>query len=109
MRRSDTQPQYSVARTCSSNRAALCSQAFSQEALEFQTRIAVKSGLEWGKTALPPALWADPPDISMANARDEAEMVMYPVVEAALKKTGGFRSIYPFDVLCNEGDTEGIA
>ena len=24
----------------------------------------------------------------MSNARDEAEMVMYPVVEAALKKTG---------------------
>ena len=24
----------------------------------------------------------------MANARDEAEMVMFPVVEAALKKTG---------------------
>ncbi len=34
------------------------------------------------------ALWTDPPDISMANARDEAEMVMFPVVEAALKKTG---------------------
>jgi len=63
-------------------------QAFSEEALAFQDRIAMKSGLEWGKTALPPALWTDPPDISMANARDEAEMVMFPVVEAALKKTG---------------------
>ena len=33
---------------------ACVSQAFSAEALAFQDRIAMKSGLEWGKTALPP-------------------------------------------------------
>ena len=42
---------------------ACVSQAFSEEALAFQDRIAVKSGLEWGKTALPPVcsqpLWTE--------------------------------------------------
>jgi predicted naringenin-chalcone synthase len=65
-----------------------CPQKFTQESLDFQNRIAAKSGLAWGSTALPPALWEDPPYITMAMARGEAEMVMYPVVEAALKKTG---------------------
>ena len=63
-------------------------QAFSQESLDFQARIAAKSGLGWDHTALPPAMFVDPPAINMANARTEAELVLYPVVEAALKKTG---------------------
>ena len=67
---------------------AIGAQKFTQDGLDFQTRIAEKSGLAWDYTALPPAMWADPPNISMAMARGEAELVMYPVVEAALKKTG---------------------
>lgn len=63
-------------------------QLFSKDALDFQNRIALRSGLGDGLTALPPSLHFDPPRTTMQLARDEAEIVMYPCVAEALQKCG---------------------
>ena len=63
-------------------------QLFSEESLEFQNRIARRSGLGDGLTAMPPSLFFDPPLTTMQLAREEAEMVMFPCVAEVLKKTG---------------------
>lgn len=60
---------------------------FTPEAIEFQEKILVRSGLGQN-TYLPPAVQVTPPDCSMARAREEFEMVIYPIIENLLKRTG---------------------
>ncbi|EFJ53061.1 hypothetical protein VOLCADRAFT_109539 [Volvox carteri f. nagariensis] len=62
-------------------------QRFTDEALEFQEKILQRSGLGQ-ETYLPPAVQVMPPDCSMANARKEFEMVVFPIVEELLQRTG---------------------
>lgn len=40
------------------------------------------------ETFFPPALFLEPPEVNMDTARQEAEMVLFPVVEDLLRKTG---------------------
>lgn len=55
--------------------------------MKFQTRLLDRSGL--GEcTYLPAALQSVPPVISMNTAREEAELVMFSVVEDVLERTG---------------------
>ena len=60
---------------------------FSEEAMEFQVRMLNKSGVS-DETMFPNGLQRDPPEPTMAWAREEAEMVLFSVVENLLKKTG---------------------
>jgi 3-ketoacyl-CoA synthase len=60
---------------------------FSEDALDFQLRMLNKSGVA-GETMFPNGLQRDPPEPTMAWAREEAEMVLFSVVENLLKKTG---------------------
>lgn len=60
---------------------------FTEDALTFQEKIMVRSGLG-NETYLPPAVQASPPQPSMKNARLEFEDVMFTCVEQLLKKTG---------------------
>ncbi|GLC34145.1 hypothetical protein PLESTB_000842300 [Pleodorina starrii] len=62
-------------------------QRFTDEALEFQEKILVRSGLGQ-QTYLPPAVQMMPPECTMENARKEFEMVVYPIVEELLQRTG---------------------
>jgi len=60
---------------------------FTQESIDFQEKILARSGLG-DHTYLPSNLLSIPPDISMARAREEAEMVMFTVLEGLFRKTG---------------------
>ncbi|MQM08492.1 hypothetical protein Taro_041349 [Colocasia esculenta] len=61
--------------------------SFSEENLDFQTWITGRSGLG-DETYLPSGIQARPPNLSMAEARMEAESVMFGVLDALFKKTG---------------------
>ncbi|KAJ6828127.1 putative 3-ketoacyl-CoA synthase 1 [Iris pallida] len=60
---------------------------FNQQSLDFQTKIAVRSGLG-DQTYLPPAIQARPPRLCMREARLEAEAVMFGCLEALFETTG---------------------
>ncbi len=60
---------------------------FDDEALDFQNRILSKSGLSQ-ETCFPAGLHRSPPESSMALAREEAQEVIFSVVEDLLAKTG---------------------
>ncbi|CAN6293911.1 unnamed protein product [Urochloa humidicola] len=60
---------------------------FNAPALEFQTKITRRSGLG-DRTYLPPGIQARPPRLSMAEARAEAEAVMFGCLDALFASTG---------------------
>ncbi|KAL1340187.1 hypothetical protein AAHE18_U099300 [Arachis hypogaea] len=60
---------------------------FSDENLAFQKKILERSGLGQ-KTYLPPAILQVPPNPCMAEARKEAEEVMFGAIDQLLQKTG---------------------
>ena len=60
---------------------------FSEENLAFQKKILERSGLGQ-KTYLPPAILSIPPNPCMAEARKEAEQVMFGAIDQLLEKTG---------------------
>ncbi|XP_062204861.1 3-ketoacyl-CoA synthase 1-like [Phragmites australis] len=60
---------------------------FDAEALEFQTKITKSSGLG-DRTYLPPGIQAQPPRLSMGEARAEAEAVMFGCLDALFAATG---------------------
>ncbi|XP_042468574.1 3-ketoacyl-CoA synthase 20-like [Zingiber officinale] len=60
---------------------------FTADNLAFQKRILERSGLGQS-TYFPEALHKTPPDLCMAEARKEAEMVMFGAVDELLEKTG---------------------
>ncbi|GIL94726.1 hypothetical protein Vretimale_703, partial [Volvox reticuliferus] len=62
-------------------------QRFTDEALEFQEKILQRSGLGQ-QTYLPPAVQIMPPECTMANARKEFELVVFPIIEELLQRTG---------------------
>nr|AAC34858.1 senescence-associated protein 15 [Hemerocallis hybrid cultivar] len=61
--------------------------AFNDKSLDFQTKITVRSGLG-DETYLPPGIQARPPKLSMAEARLEAETVMFGCLDALFESTG---------------------
>ncbi|KAL9319460.1 hypothetical protein ACSQ67_015977 [Phaseolus vulgaris] len=61
--------------------------SFSEENLSFQKKILERSGLGQ-KTYLPPAVLSLPPNPCMAEARKEAEEVMFGAIDQLLAKTG---------------------
>ncbi|MQM16485.1 hypothetical protein Taro_049442, partial [Colocasia esculenta] len=61
--------------------------SFSEENLDFQTRITGRSGLG-DETYLPSGIQGRPPNLSMAEARMEAESIMFGTLDALFKKTG---------------------
>ncbi|KAK9811672.1 hypothetical protein WJX72_008053 [[Myrmecia] bisecta] len=61
--------------------------AFTDQSLEFQEKIMERSGLG-DETYLPDAVQCRPPQINMANARAEAEMVLFESLANVLKNTG---------------------
>ena len=61
--------------------------AFTEETLSFQKKILERSGLGQ-KTYLPPAIMRVPPNPCMAEARKEAEEVMFGAIDEVLQKTG---------------------
>ncbi|CAN6288485.1 unnamed protein product [Urochloa humidicola] len=60
---------------------------FNAEALEFQTKITKRSGLG-DRMYLPPGILARPPRLSMAEARAEAEAVLFGCLDALFASTG---------------------
>lgn len=60
---------------------------FTEENLAFQKKILERSGLGQ-KTYFPDAVLRDPPNPCMAEARKEAEMVMFGAIDDLLSKTG---------------------
>ncbi|XP_062201261.1 3-ketoacyl-CoA synthase 1-like [Phragmites australis] len=60
---------------------------FNTEALDFQTKITKRSGLG-DRTYLPPGIQARPPRLSMAEARAEAEAVMFGCLDSLFAATG---------------------
>uniref|UniRef100_A0A5B7BIS5 3-ketoacyl-CoA synthase n=1 Tax=Davidia involucrata TaxID=16924 RepID=A0A5B7BIS5_DAVIN len=60
---------------------------FTEESLAFQKKILERSGLGQ-KTYFPEAILRCPPNLCMAEARNEAEMVMFTVIDELLAKTG---------------------
>jgi 3-ketoacyl-CoA synthase len=63
------------------------SRSYSEENLEFLKKITERSGLGQ-KTYLPEALWRLPMKPSLADARKEAETVMFGAIDELLEKTG---------------------
>ncbi|KAL2893381.1 3-ketoacyl-CoA synthase 1 [Bienertia sinuspersici] len=61
--------------------------AFNEETVQFQQRIATRSGLG-DEAYLPQGITSEPPNLSMAQARAEAELVIFKTVDALLEKTG---------------------
>ncbi|CAL1354714.1 unnamed protein product [Linum trigynum] len=61
--------------------------SFQDETLNFQTRIAQRSGLG-DETYLPRGITSRPPNLCMAEARKEAEDVMFGALDALFDKTG---------------------
>ncbi|XP_062200558.1 3-ketoacyl-CoA synthase 1-like [Phragmites australis] len=60
---------------------------FNAEVLDFQTKITKCSGLS-DRMYLPPGIQARPPRLSMAEARTEAETVMFGSLDALFAATG---------------------
>lgn len=60
---------------------------FNDKALDFQTKITNRSALG-DETYLPPGVQARPPKLNMAEARLEAEAVMFGCLDALFKATG---------------------
>lgn len=60
---------------------------FTDDGMDFQVRMLNKSGLS-PEAMFPNGLQRDPPEPTMAWAREEAEMVLFSVVGALLDKTG---------------------
>jgi len=60
---------------------------FSDDAMDFQMRMLKKSGLS-SEAMFPNGLQRDPPEPTMAWAREEAEQVLFSVVADLLEKTG---------------------
>ncbi|KAM7485266.1 hypothetical protein LguiA_001275 [Lonicera macranthoides] len=60
---------------------------FSEENLAFQKKILERSGLGQ-RTYFPETLFQIPPNLCMAEARKEAEMVMFGAIDELLEKTG---------------------
>ncbi|KAK3137934.1 hypothetical protein QOZ80_5AG0362320 [Eleusine coracana subsp. coracana] len=84
------------ARKCSRARFMHCTQnlgTFTPENVEFQRRVLERSGLG-EETYLPEAVLNLPPNPSMANARKEAEAVMFGALDDLFSKT----SVSPKDV-----------
>ncbi|EAZ22163.1 hypothetical protein OsJ_05826 [Oryza sativa Japonica Group] len=77
-------------RRCSRDAFMRCSRlagCFTAASLDFQRRIVERSGLG-DDTYLPAAVLREPPNPSMAEARREAEAVMFGAVDDLLAKTG---------------------
>nr|AFK39024.1 unknown [Medicago truncatula] len=66
---------------------SILTKAFTEETLSFQKKILERSGLGQ-KTYLPPAITRVPPNPCMAEARKEAEEVMFGAIDEVLQKTG---------------------
>ncbi|XAR66946.1 Very-long-chain 3-oxoacyl-CoA synthase [Bertholletia excelsa] len=66
---------------------------FTEDSLSFQRKILERSGLG-NSTYLPPALLNEPPNPSMAEAKKEAEVVMFGAIDELLGKT----SVKPKDI-----------
>ncbi|KAJ7562866.1 hypothetical protein O6H91_03G086900 [Diphasiastrum complanatum] len=60
---------------------------FTDSSLDFQRKIAERSGLGQ-ETYLPPVVFSDKPNPSMDQARQEAEMVMFGALDELFAKTG---------------------
>lgn len=60
---------------------------FTEESLDFQERISQRNGLG-NNTFFPPSLHEEPPNCNMTTAREEAELVLFGVVQEVLDKTG---------------------
>ncbi|CAK0756185.1 hypothetical protein CVIRNUC_002434 [Coccomyxa viridis] len=60
--------------------------AFTEQSMEFQRKMVANGGLGQ-ETYLPEAIIACPPNISLATARKEAEMVLFESVSEALRET----------------------
>jgi len=78
--------EYTCTREIFMNRSELTG-TFSDENLAFQKKIIERSGLGQ-KTYLPPAILSVPPNPCMAEARKEAEEVMFGAIDELLEKTG---------------------
>ncbi|KQK04750.1 hypothetical protein BRADI_2g15720v3 [Brachypodium distachyon] len=77
-------------RKCSRARFMSCTESlgtFTPENVDFQRRTVLRSGLG-DETYLPEAVLNVPPNPSMANARKEAEMVMFGALDDLFAKTG---------------------
>ncbi|KAL5207916.1 hypothetical protein ABZP36_032351 [Zizania latifolia] len=77
-------------RKCTRETFMRCSEltgSFTDDSLEFQRRILERSGLG-EDTYLPPAMHRVPPNPCMAEARAEAETVMFGAIDDLLAKTG---------------------
>nr|ACG45133.1 senescence-associated protein 15 [Zea mays] len=61
--------------------------SFNEAALDFQTKITSRSALG-DETYLPPGVQARPPRLNMAEARKEAEAVMFGCLDALFESTG---------------------
>lgn len=61
--------------------------SFGEEAVQFQRKISVRSGLG-DETYLPRAITSTPPNLSMKEARSEAEAVMFGALDSLFSKTG---------------------
>ncbi|URE02892.1 3-ketoacyl-CoA synthase [Musa troglodytarum] len=64
-----------------------CTGVFTEESLGFQTKITMRSGLG-DETYLPPGVQARPPRLCMAEARLEAEAVMFGCLDALFEAMG---------------------
>ncbi len=62
-------------------------QFFTEASLDFQERISQRNGLG-NCTYFPPSLHEEPPECNMNTAREEAELVLFGVVQEVLDKTG---------------------
>lgn len=61
--------------------------SFEDETVQFQKRIASRSGLG-DETYLPKGITSNPPNLCMEEARSEAEAVMFGALDSLFKKTG---------------------
>ncbi|KAB2597887.1 3-ketoacyl-CoA synthase 1-like [Pyrus ussuriensis x Pyrus communis] len=61
--------------------------AFAPDTVNFQTRISNRSGLG-DETYLPRGITSNPPQLSMEQARSEAESVMFGALDSLFEKTG---------------------
>ncbi|KAL9687116.1 hypothetical protein QQ045_031512 [Rhodiola kirilowii] len=61
--------------------------SFEADTIQFQKRISTRSGLG-DETYLPKGITARPPNLTMAEARSEAELVMFGSIDDLLTKTG---------------------
>ena len=69
-------------------------QFFTEESLDFQERISQRNGLG-NNTFFPPSLHEEPPNCNMTTAREEAELVLFGVVQEVLDKTGQCSFLWP--------------